>query len=161
MPSCIDLKARFDKRYRVVYEESYYADHGDGARREDPWLMILLCRYGHIFPHGGTTLAASVDGHPNVAGQLRRLKCCRVHQDGDHGELTARFDVADFAEVAQIMRPRRRRLVSAEQRERLRAMGFKKGSQSYYKSDPTARGGVPGPQGDPEYLLRQTALFRR
>ena len=69
----------------MTYEESYFADRGDGARAEDPWLMIVPCRYGHVFPHGGNLLAASVDGHPNVAGVLRRLPCCRVHQDGDFG----------------------------------------------------------------------------
>ena len=96
----INLKAQFGKQYRVTYEESYYAEYGPNARIEDPCLMILLCKYGHIYPHGGATLAASVDGHPNVAGKLRRLRCCRIHQDGDFGELTVLFDVADFARVA-------------------------------------------------------------
>ena len=119
MPTCINLKERFGQQYRVTYEESYYADRGVGARATDPWLMIVPCRFGHIFPHGGDRLAASVDGHPNVAGALRRLPCCRVHQDGDFGELTVLFDVADFDKVVQIMRPRRRRQVSAAERERL------------------------------------------
>jgi len=126
----INLKRRFYRRYRVTYEESYWAEYGPGARVEDPWLMILLCRYGHIYPHGGQMLAVSVDGHPNVAGRLRRLSCCRVHQDGDFEELAVIFDVADFAQVAEIMRPRRRRQVSPAERERLRAIGFK-GAQTH------------------------------
>lgn len=68
----INLRERFGRWYRVAYEESYQASYGQGAAREDPWLMILLCRYGHLYPFGGNNLAASVDGHPNVAGQLRR-----------------------------------------------------------------------------------------
>ena len=101
VPECVDLQERFGDQYRVRHEESYYADHGDKARSEDAWLLTIPCHYGHVYPFGGNLLAASVDGHPNVAGVLRRLPCCRVHQDGDFGELTAVFDVADFATVAE------------------------------------------------------------
>ena len=40
-------------------------------------------------------------------------------QDGDFGELTATFDVEDFDKVARVMRPRRRRTLTAEQRAEL------------------------------------------
>jgi hypothetical protein len=39
---------------------------------------------------------------------LKALPCVRVHQDGDL-ETTVVFDVRDFARVAEVMRPRRRR----------------------------------------------------
>ena len=118
---CVNLRERFGDRYKVRCEESYYADRGAGARKEDPWLMILLGRYGHIFPWGGTTLAASVDGHPMIAGRVRRMDCCRVVQDGDFGELTVAFDVEHFDRVAKVMRARRRprRTLTPEQRARL------------------------------------------
>ncbi|MHC4179409.1 MAG: hypothetical protein ACYSWU_18000 [Planctomycetota bacterium] len=117
----INLKQKFGRRYRVAYEESHVAEHGPNARIEDPALMVVLCKWGEIYPAGGTTLAASVGGYPKVAGWLRRLECCRVHQDGDFGELTVLFDVADFAKVAKIMRPRRRRQVNLtpEQRQEI------------------------------------------
>ena len=133
-PACIDLRGRFGRRYRVGYDESYAAERGANARIHDPWLMIIPCRFGHILPHGGSTLAVSVDGFPKIAGRLKRLGCCRVHQDGDFGELTVLFDVADFAKVARIMRPRRRRQVSPQERERLKAIGFKKGSQVHVET---------------------------
>ena len=107
-PACIQLSERFGKRYRVQYEESYTADRGHGARAEDPHLLIVPCRYGHVFPWKDDWLAASIDGHPNVAGVVRRLSCCRIVQDGDFGELTIVFHVKDFAKVARIMRPRRK-----------------------------------------------------
>ena len=117
---CVNLREDFGRRYRVRYEESYRAEHGRGRTR-DPWLMILDCRCGHFLPWGGNLLAASVDGHPNIAGRLRALSCCTVVQDGNFGELTATFDVADFQIVAKIMKPkkRRRRVMTPEQRERL------------------------------------------
>ena len=57
---CINLKEQFGDRFKVEYEESYYAQYGEHAWREDPHYMILLCRHGHIYPHGSATLAASI-----------------------------------------------------------------------------------------------------
>jgi hypothetical protein len=118
---CINLREQFGRRFRVEYEESFSAEHGQGGRTQEPWLMVILCRYGHIYPHGGNLLAASIDGHPNVAGILRRLPCCHVIQDGDFGELTVVFDAADFSKIAKIIRPRRRRQVTEAQRVELLA----------------------------------------
>jgi len=145
---CISLKDQFGRRYRIAYEASYLAEYGPGARTEDPWLMIIPCKYGVVLPWNVDALAASVDGHPNVAAKLRRLKCCHVVQDGDFGELTATFAVADLPKVAKIMRPRRRRKLSPDQLERLRAMGFKKGAQAHGNVRHTARTGDPVGQND-------------
>ena len=125
---CVNLRERFGRQYRVEHEESYYAQHGHHARVADPWLMVIPCVHGHIYPHGGNMLAASVDGHPNVAGALWRLKCCRVQQNGDFGELTVLFDVADFAKVAAVMRSKWRRVMSEAQKG---ATGGSPQSKSY------------------------------
>jgi hypothetical protein len=120
---CLDLAACLGHRYLIRYEESYLVQK---IQADAPWLKIIPCRYGHIFPHGGTVLAASVDGRPKIAGTLRRLPCCRVHQDGDFGELTVIFDFVDFDQVAKIMRPHRRPQISEDQRvamaDRMRAI---------------------------------------
>lgn len=139
---CIDLKARFGRQYRVTFEESYHAERPDFRAREAVWLRQIPCRYGSVFPFGGSRLAASVDGFPKVAGRLRRLGCVEVVQDGDFGELTVSFDVADFPKVARIMRPRRRRQVSPAERERLRRMGFQKAAESRPDVQHAARTGV-------------------
>ena len=162
IPTPINLRRRFGRRFRVRYEPAYEAEYGRGARLEDPCLMIIPCRYGHVYPFGGTNLAASVDGHPNVAGVLRRLPCCRVHQDGDFGELTVVFDVGDFPKVAAILKPRRRRVLSQEARQALlrasQATRFQPGRHGV-ESDLEARPCVPEPRVDPEALRRQTPLF--
>ena len=62
METCINLKKRFGGRYRVEYEESYHADRGENARTEDPWLMVIPCQRGHIYPHGRDVLATSCRG---------------------------------------------------------------------------------------------------
>ena len=117
---CINLKERFGDRYRVAYEESYKAEYGEDAYREDPALMIIPCRVGQIFPWGGSMLAVSVDGHAKVAGRLRRMPCCQVAQDGDDGT-TLTFNVKAFDKIARIARPHRRPRLSPERRAELAA----------------------------------------
>ena len=164
IPTPINLRRRFGRRFRVRYEPAYEAEYGRGARVEDPRLMIIPCKYGHFYPFGGDTLAASVDGHPNVAGVLRRLPCCRVHQDGDFGELTVVFDVSHFPKIAKIMRPRRRRRLklSREQRQEIgqRLRQAREGrSQTMPQSDPTGREAVPAAWVDSQALPPHKAMF--
>lgn len=119
---CIDLKDLFGKRYRVTYEESYYAEHGDEGRAGDPWLQVICCQNGHIYPHGGDWLAASTNRRGAVATALTALECTEVLQDGDDG-LNVAFRVEHFEEVAALLKPRRKRLISEAERKRLAEMG--------------------------------------
>ena len=148
----INLQDDFGDRYRVTYEESYFVER---SRQTvvDPWLMIIPCRFGHIFPHGDDILAASVDGFPKIAGRLRRLAGVHIHQDGDFGELTVLFPVGTFDTVAEIMRPRRRRQLTDQQRAELaergrRALaGFR---EANVQSELAAEFGNVGVYADPE-----------
>ena len=65
--------------------------------------------------------AAMAEGAPLVHDMYERNICVEVHQDGDHGELTVLFDVAAFDQVAEVLRPRRRRRrhLTPEQRAKL------------------------------------------
>lgn len=147
--NCINLEKRFGRRYRVDHEESWYAE---GRRVACPELMILLCKYGHIYPWGGTGLAASVDGFPKVAGRLRRLECVEVVQDGDFGELTVTFDVDDFRKVAKVMRPRRRQQVSLTPKQR-QEIGRRLREGKKRAAGPIARRQYSGLRGDPRPSL--------
>ena len=113
---CVNLKERFGDRFRVTYEESYEADHGDGARAEDPWLQIIPCFNGHIYVHGGDELGASTNRRGPITNRLMGLDCTTVVQDADDG-VNVIFKVDDFDEVAKVMRPHRHRQWTAEQRE--------------------------------------------
>jgi hypothetical protein len=128
--TCIDLQERFGEKYKIGKDPSYWAEHGKGGWAHDPWLLLIPCKFGHIYPQGGTTLAASVDGHCKIAGELRRLGL-KVHQSGSDGD-TLLFDVEQFKAVAKIMRPHRKPRQTEEQRaaavERLKAYQFPKRS---------------------------------
>jgi len=118
-PTCVNLKERFGRRYKVTYEESYYAERPEFRAAEAPWLMIIPCVRGHIYPHGGTTLAVFIQRGPRV-NRLAQVPGVRIKSDGDDGA-TFLFDVADFDRVAEIVRPRKRRTrtVSPEERQAL------------------------------------------
>ena len=131
--TCINLKAHFGDTYRVEYEASYHADRGENARSEDPWLMVIPCQHGHIYPHGRDVLAASTNTRGGIARKLAALDCTTVVQDGSDG-INATFHVRDFERVAELMKPKRRRRLTVEQRraaaERLAKYAFKPAGQS-------------------------------
>jgi len=124
---CVNLRERFGGRYRVEYEESYFAQYGPRARVDDPWLQIIPCQRGHIYPWGPSTLAASTNNWGPTARKLAALDFTTVWQDGDDG-MTILFPLERFPEVAALMRPKRRRQMTEEQRraavERLAKYAF-------------------------------------
>ncbi len=140
---CINLKERFGDRHPVKHEESYVADRGDGARAEEPWLMIIPCKHGHLYPHGGDLLGVSTNGKGAISNKIRELACTRVVQNSDVG-VNATFHVDDFDQVAEVMKPHRRRQWTDEQRE----------AQRQHAADHLAAHRFPtqvsGPPEDPE-----------
>jgi hypothetical protein len=132
---CVNLRSHFGQKYKVGYEESYYAQYGPNARVEDPWLMIIPCQRGvQIYPWDQSTLAVSTETETPESwiDALMAIPSIRIHQAGDDG-FTLLFDIEDFEQVAQIVKPRRRRRLSDEQRaaaaERLRSYQPAKGQR--------------------------------
>ena len=123
--NCINLKERFGDRYRVKYEESYYAERPEYRKEEAPWLMIIPCQHGHIGPWGGSTLLVCTRRRGPVTKRLTAQPFGRVVQDGDDG-VTVLFDVAYFDQVARIMKPHKRpgrRHLPPQEKQRLVEVG--------------------------------------
>ena len=136
---CVDLWRAFGGVYRVGSDPAEEATHLPPGRR-DPWLLVIPCRRGEIFPWGGTLLAVSVDGRPVTARKLAQCGVCELVQDGD-AEKTFTFDVTDFEAVAEIVLPRRRRRLTDEQRhavrERLRGYQFQPRTSEHPREAPS------------------------
>ncbi len=58
---CVDLRAKFGHEYRGEFEASYDVERPEFRARATAWLGIIPCRFGHIYPFGGSTLAAWTD----------------------------------------------------------------------------------------------------
>ncbi|MGH7178454.1 MAG: hypothetical protein ACREJC_13835 [Tepidisphaeraceae bacterium] len=143
---CVDLVERFGTQYRITWDPAY--DPGHVARdKRDPWHAQIPCRYGVIYPQGGDFLAAEVDNHRMLTKPLLAIKGVRLSQDGDH-EKTFLFPVELFDQVAAILQPRRKRLVSEEVRRLLADMSALHG----FKAAPTHQPDEAlAPQIDPDY----------
>ena len=111
----VNLRERFGDRYRIVRDEAYEAELPEFRRSDEVWLQQIPCKYGHIYPHSGTTLGAWSD-RPSRRRLLSELACCAVHLEGDH-EISVLFDVSDFESVARVLQPRRRRRLTEAQRQ--------------------------------------------
>lgn len=132
MDECPNLKALYGDRYKVKYEESYYAERGEGARGEEPWLQLVACTNGHIFPWGRNLLAASMRIRGPISNRVKALPFTKIAQDGDDGS-TYTFPADHFEAVAEIMVPKRRRQWTEEQREELRQLAIERMSDYQFK----------------------------
>lgn len=115
MTDCVNLMKEFGNRFQVGFDSGY-----DPRRvpkdKLDPWMMVLESRLGTIFPHGGNLLAVEVEGHPSVRCKLDALDCCRRYQIGERFGSWL-FPVECFDQVAAIVKPRRKRVWTDEQRQ--------------------------------------------
>jgi len=105
----IDLKARFGDTYRIEVEEG-------AGRTCDPAYFIIPCRHGHFYPHGGEMLGFATNNRGGIAKRLASLPFVTVAQDGADG-MNLIFSVEYFEEVAEIVKPKRRRQYTEEQKE--------------------------------------------
>jgi len=125
---CVNLKQQFGDRYKVEFEESYFAQYGPNARTEDPWYMVIRCqRAVQIFPWDQSTLAVSTETETPASwiDALMQIPSIRIHQAGADG-FTLLFDVEHFDQVAEIVKPRKRRpKLSEDCRRKLREAGIK------------------------------------
>lgn len=126
MTEPINLKERFGKRYRIAFDGAY-DPRNRPKDKLDPWAMEIPCERGTIYPHGGNDLAVMVDYRPVTARKLATIPGVALVQDGNH-EKTFVFDVGLFAAVAEIVKPRRKRQITEDQRQasidRLKAYRF-------------------------------------
>lgn len=146
--NCADLRAIADqRRLRTSYDPSIHAEAPALRAAAEPWLVVVPCRFGEIFPHGSGTLAAYCMGR-TARADLEALRCGRVVQRGDF-ELVVAFGVNDFEKVAAVMRPRRRRIARPGAADHLKGFRFGENAASQSGSDdpfpsPATGAGVTG-----------------
>ena len=134
---CVDLKAIFGDHLKLDVDKSYYAERPEFRRQEEPWLTHVLCQKGHIGVWGNNLLVACTNRAGSVAKRLKALPFVTVVQDGTDG-VNATFPPDHFDAVAEIMKPRKRRRLSGEQRAKLVEAGAKYRFQHGAQSDSEA-----------------------
>ena len=147
----VNLRGRFGRRYKVTHEEAYRHEYGPRARVDDPWLQIIPGQRGHVFPWDDRRLAASTNTSGATATKLKALPLVEVWQDGADGA-TVLFPADKLDEVADLLKLRRRRYISEQERERLAGLGRRYRFQPRgdgFQSDSGALGATIGPKVDP------------
>ena len=146
MAICLNLKELFGDRFKLDVGESYYAERSEFRREEEPWLTHILCQHGHIGVWGDDLLVACTNSAGAGATRLKALSFAEVAQDGTDG-VNVTFPLEHFDEVAEVMKPRKRRRLSEEQRARLVEAGakyrFSRGAQSDSEGPVCDGTGVP------------------
>lgn len=135
--TCVDLRERFGRRYRVR-READRVTWFETPEAERVWLLEIPCRYGVAYPRGGDLLAAVVTGR-YARQQVAALPCIRSRR-GD-AELVVTFHVDDAEPVLTILRPWLRRQVSAAERERLAALSRSHGAAGLARAHQRRREG--------------------
>jgi hypothetical protein len=155
--TCINVDLMFGDKYRITFDPAYSARHVPRAKL-DPWMMQVPCqgRGVTIYPHGADTLAVEVDRHPSIVARLKAIQGLKLHQDGDV-EKAFLFNVSLFEQVAEVVKPRRRRLVSDQRRQELASYGRRYGfgaQNSILERAQTASGDLEAAQAEFGPLFR-------
>ena len=125
-PTCIDLRPWAKAhRYRWRYEEGHSSVEPDAE-----WYVEVICRYGLIYPHGGSTLLAYATR--GVKRHIAELAGIERHQHDDDAEVF-RFPAERLDAVAAILKPKRlpgSAVLTGKQRENLERHAFRGGQES-------------------------------
>jgi hypothetical protein len=109
--TCLDLRTK--KGFRLVNEQT-----GKRAgKRDDSWELLIPGRSGSVSPYGGDLLIASTRSTVTTKRIIDAVPGAIVNQDADDGQ-NLLFDVKHFATVAGILKLRKKRVMTAEQREK-------------------------------------------
>ena len=152
----VNLKDLFGDRYRVGLDDS--TQHEPGARK-DPWHYVIPCRNGSISPFSDELLAF----HCTARGIRTRLH--RHHPEidvrnwSDDGEAIFLFRPDQFDLMTKYAKPRRKRRLSPEHRQKL----VKAGSlalKSYRKSNSNRdQMASDSTNGTPAHIRSQAGAF--
>jgi hypothetical protein len=109
---CMDLRLWAKaNRFRWRFEDGYRAGEDD-----DKWFVEVVCQYGLIYPKGGNILLAYANR--GVKHHLAELGLDRYQTDGSAEVF--KFTVERLDEVANILKPRKRRTLDPD---KARAIG--------------------------------------
>jgi hypothetical protein len=160
-PGCVNLRERFGRRYKITYEKSYAAAYGPKATREAPWLQIIPGARGHVYPHTTTMLAATTNKSGPTARHLTALPFVQVWTDGSDG-VTVVFPPDRLEEVAELLKLRRRRRITDQERDRLTELGRRHRFQPRQAAVQSSSGALKStidPEDDPKAVRSEKSFF--
>ena len=128
-----NLQENYGSKYKVVDDGT-----NDPCRAERVWCQEIRGKYGAIYPYGyDGSLAVRIEAKTKVKNNARAKKLesegFPVIQLGDC-EIVFKFEPARFDYIAELIKARKRRHLSPEQRAKAMAALAKAGKQQYLKA---------------------------
>lgn len=120
----------------------------DSPRSERPWLWRIPGKYGHVSVHGRNRLAVTCTTN-RLRTRLLTIPGVVIHQDGDT-EFSALFAPECLRSVCEVIKPKRRRVLTPDQRAALVARSGLATVRHYHEHQ-TAPGPAAGPSEVSEY----------
>ncbi len=124
----IDLKNVSAGRFKLSLDPA--ADR-EPSGKKDPWYQAIPCKHGQVYPYSDALLAVHVKGYA-ARRKLADIDGPIQYNWSDDGEAVFLFPPALFEQVAEIIRPKRKRRLGEAQRraaaDRLRAYHFRPNS---------------------------------
>jgi len=115
----LNLKDLYGERYKITLDESAFCEK---ESKRDLWYFQIPCKYGHIYSISDMYLGFWCDSGVIKARMVREAPEIELVQDSDD-EGVFRFTPEQFEIVAKYARPRRRRRLSKEHKEKLTKAG--------------------------------------
>lgn len=112
----IDLRSLYGSIFKIILDES--AAVSGLSRADKLWLYQIPCRFGHIYVHGTDRLGAYCHGRQRIK-PLLDIPGVTLHQRGD-SEVSVTFAPEALPLVADLLKARRRRVLSDSHKEMLR-----------------------------------------
>lgn len=119
----MNLKEKFGSRYRVTLDESFKI--ADTESRKEEWrYQEIKGKYGVIFPYGWDKPAVTFTSNVVANRFSQKANDWQILQNGED-ERTYLIPKSDLGEIFDAIKPRKKRQLTPEQRERLIEMGKK------------------------------------
>jgi hypothetical protein len=116
----LDLKAIAADRFRIAYDESAKVDRSQESKN---WCIQIPCKHGHVGVHSDRELSAFCRS-TRLFGRLTSIPTARVIQEGDK-EIRIAFHPEHLDDVAELLKGRRKRVVTEATRAKLAPTWFK------------------------------------
>jgi len=126
----MNLRELYGDKYKVKYDESFYAENPKFRGIEESELQIIPGKYGHVYSQDNSLLAVSTNSRGLTMKRLIQIGVI-IYQNGDDG-FNGLFDPLIIDQVAEIIHARKRRKpLTQDQKNRLidqiKVYQFKKG----------------------------------
>ena|SRR3989337_1487223 len=111
----MNLKETYGSIYRIRFDP---AVGKSSTLMADPDYQIIPCRHGEIYPYSAKLLAVWVNGSKRIGKIKREMPDLKIQNDGQ-GEAIFLFNPNLFNQIADYVKPHRKRQSSQSQLENL------------------------------------------